>query len=151
MWTYDPTQLTTSALFQLRLLIGDTLQKDPQMQDEELGWLMTQRSSIYGAAADACRSLAAQMSRQADSTQGNLHTLYSSRARAYAASAGRYEVQAMARSAGLPYGGQMSQADYNQMLSNPDRMGPQFSIGMDDSFLPVGPLNSENVLTGEAE
>jgi hypothetical protein len=146
-WTYDPTALASTPLFQLRLLIGDTLSKDPQMQDEELTWLSGQRTSIYGAAADACRSLASQMARQADSTQGSLHTLYSARSRAYAAAAGRYEVQAMARSAGLPYSGQISQADYNQMLADPDRMGPQFAIGMQDNYLPVGPVNTEGSLS----
>lgn len=143
-WSYDLTALATTPLFQVRYLIGDTIADDPQIADEELSFAMSQRSNIYGAASDACRSLATQMGRQADSVQGNLRNTYSSRARAYAAAAARFEIQAMARSGGLPYSGQTSQTDYNQMRADPDRMGPQFSIGMDENFLPVGPVNSEN-------
>jgi hypothetical protein len=145
-WTYDPTALATTALFQLRWLIGDTLVKDPQMQDEELIWAISQRTSVYGAAADACNAIAARMSREADSTQGPAHTLYSSRARSYRAQAGTFEVKAMARSAGLPYGGQMSVADYELMTSDPDRIGGQFVIGMDDNFIPVGPVGNESAV-----
>lgn len=144
-WSYDLTQLSSNPLYALRWLIGDTVTKDQQIQDEELLFAMTQRSSIYGAAADACRSLAARLSREADSTQGSLHTLYSARARNYRAMAGGFEVQAMARSAGLPYSGQTSKADYDQMRTNPDRIGPQFSIGLDDAFLPVAPVNQEHL------
>lgn len=143
-WTYDIATLSTTPLFQLRWLIGDILSKDPQMQDEELTWAMGQRTNIYGAAADACRSLSARLSREADNSQGPLHTNYSARSRSYAARAGQYEVMAMARSAGLPYSGQISQADYNLMIADPDRMGPQFNIGMQDNFLPVGPVGQEN-------
>ena len=143
-WSYDITALTTTPLYALRLLIGDTIVKDPQLQDEELTWFISQRTSVYGAAAEACRSLSSQMSRQADSTQGKLHTLYSARSRAYAAAAARFEVLAIARSAALPYSGQTSYADYAQNAINPDRMGPQFAIGMDDNYLPDGIVGPEN-------
>lgn len=131
-WTYNAAQIATTPLFQLRWLIGDTLVKDQQLQDEELAWAMTQRSSIYGAAADCCRSLAARMSREADSTQGPAHTNYSVRARNYRVQAGGYDVMAMARSAGLPYSGQLSRIDYDTMASDPDRIAGQFRIGMGD-------------------
>ena len=142
-WTYNIAALATSPLFQLRLLIGDTLSKDPQFQDEELTWMMTQRSSIYGAASDACRSLSAQMARQADSVQGPLRTAYSTRSRSYAAAAARFELQAMSRSAGMPYSGHTSQIDYDALAADPDRIAGQFAIGMDDSFLPVSPIDTE--------
>lgn len=145
-WTYDPTQLATKPLYAVRWLIGDTLAKDPQLQDEELAWALTQRTNIYGAAADACNAIAARLSREADTTQGPAHTLYSSRARSYRAQAGTFEVKAMARSAGLPYGGQMSVADYEAMASDPDRIGGVFKIGMDDDFIPVGPVGNESAV-----
>jgi hypothetical protein len=143
-WTYDPAQIASSPLMQLRWLIGDTLTKDQQLQDEELTWAMTQRTSIYGAAADACRSLAGRMAREADSTQGSLHTLYSAKSRNYRAMSGTFEVQAMARSGGLPYSGQTSKTDYQAMLADPDRMGPQFNIGLEDNYLPAGIVAPEN-------
>jgi hypothetical protein len=144
-WSYDITQLATSPLMQLRWLIGDTLVKDPQLQDEELAFALSQRTSIYGAAADSCRALSARLSREADSTQGPLHALYSSRARAYAARAGDLEVRAMARSGGLPYSGMVSKADYEQMEQDPDRIAPQFGIDMEDNRLPVGGVGPETI------
>lgn len=143
-WSYDPTQLGTNTLMQLRWLIGDTLIKDPQLQDEELIWAISQRSSVYGAACDACRNLAARLSREADSTQGPSHTLYSARARNYRMQASQYELMALVRSAGTPYSGQISHSDYANVIADPDRMGPQFSIDMDENYLPTGALNAEN-------
>ena len=145
-WSYDPTLVAITPLYQLRWLIGDTLAKDPQIQDEELAWAISQRTSIYGAAADACNSLAARLSREADSTQGPAHTLYSTRARSYRAQAGTFEVKAMARSAGLPYGGMMDTVDYEAMAKDPSRIGGQFEIGMMDSCLPVGPVKPQSLV-----
>ena len=150
-WTYDPALLATTPLYQVRWLIGDTLPRDPQLQDEELSWALTQRTSIYGAAADACNALAARLSREADATQGPAHTLYSSRARSYRAQAGTFEVKAMARSAGLPYGGQMSVSDYELMAQNPDRIGGMFVIGLMDDLLPVSAVGNESVVDRMAQ
>jgi hypothetical protein len=148
-WTYDPTQIATSTLFQTRWLIGDILSKDPQFQDEELLWAMTQRTSIYGVAADACRAIASRLSREADSSQGNFRTAYSERARNYRAMAGTYEIQAAVRSGGMPYSGQLSQADYDIARSNPDTMRPAFAIGMMTNYLPIGPIDTELSPRGE--
>jgi hypothetical protein len=148
-WTYNAADIANSTLFQIRWLIGDTLQKDPQFQDEELTWAMTQRTSIYGVAADACRAIAARLSREADSSQGNFRTAYSERARNYRAMAGTYEIQASVRSGGLPYGGQISQSDYDLMARDPDRMNPSFAIGMMENFLPAGVLDSSPSPSGE--
>lgn len=148
-WTYDPSQIGTVTLYQIRWLIGDTIQKDPQFQDEELQWAMTQRTSIYGVAADACRAIASRMSREADSSQSNFRTGYSERARSYRAMAGVYEVQAAVRSGGMPYSGQLSQADYDLMRSDPDTMRPQFRIGMNTNFFPVAPVDTDYSPRGE--
>lgn len=142
-WTYDIATLSSNRVSQLRWLVGDILQKDPQMQDEELAFALSQRSSIYGAACDVCLALAARLSREADSSQGPLRTAYSTRSRAYAQRAAQYEVMAFARSGGLPYSGGISVADYQTMADNPDRIGPQFQIGLDDSDTPVGPARTQ--------
>lgn len=142
-WTYEIGQLTTNRLFQLRWLVGDILVKDPQMQDEELSFALSQRSSIYGAACDVCLALAARLSREADSSQGPLRTAYSTRSRAYAQRAAQYEVMAFVRSGGLPYSGGVSLNDYQSMASDPDRIGPQFQIGLDDTDTPVGPARTQ--------
>lgn len=145
-WTYDIATLATNKVTQLRWLVGDILIKDPQMQDEELAFALSQRSSIYGAACDVCLALAAKLSREADSSQGPMRTAHSTRARAYAARAAQYEVMAFARSGGLPYSGGLSRADYEAIAADPDRIGPQFQIGMDENNLPVSPVGPRSVV-----
>jgi len=59
-WTYDPTQLLTTPMMQVRYLIGDTKDTDRQVQDEEIQFALSERPSVYGAAAIVCRALSAQ-------------------------------------------------------------------------------------------
>ncbi|MDE2467772.1 MAG: hypothetical protein KGL35_03280 [Bradyrhizobium sp.] len=144
-WSYNPATLATVKKDQVRLLIGDTASPDPLMQDEEINFLISLRNSIYGAAAECCRSLAAQFARQADSTQGSMHTTYSSKSRAYASRAAQYENMAISRSGALPFAGGISIADKQQTEADSDRVPPQFNIGMDDNPLPVGPAGNETM------
>ena len=73
-WSYNVGQISTSALFQVRRLIGDVLAADQQLQDEEINWTLGRFSSIYGAAAECCRDIAAQFARKVDTVQGELRT-----------------------------------------------------------------------------
>lgn len=41
-WSYDPTNLKDSLKDQIRLLIGDTLDSDPLLQDEEIQFYIDQ-------------------------------------------------------------------------------------------------------------
>jgi hypothetical protein len=142
-WTYDPTQLGTSKMMQVRLLVGDTKPTDQQVQDEEINFALTQRANIYGAAAIICRSLSSQLSREADTVDKDLRTTLSQRATAYGKQAAAYEVKASVRGGGLPYAGGLSIADKIMNEANTDRVQPQFSIDMDDNYLPVAPVGNE--------
>ena len=53
-WTYDPTQLHDSPKDQIRLLIGDTLDSDPLLQDEEIQFYLEQNPNDVSRAALAC-------------------------------------------------------------------------------------------------
>lgn len=143
MWSYDPGQLANSKLMQTRLLIGDVTAKDPQLQDEEIAQLLVFRGSVYGAAADGCRAIASNLSRQADSVQGDIRVMYSARARNYGQRALQYETQAQVRSGGMPYAGGISISDKQQVENDADRVTPQFNIGQDDNTLPFGPMGNE--------
>jgi len=90
-----------------------------------------------------CRSLASRLSREADVVDRDLRTTLSARAKAYAARATEYETKAIVRGGGLPYAGGLSIADKIQNEQNPDRMQPQFNIGMEDNYLPVAPASNE--------
>jgi len=145
LWTYDPTQIAAKPLFQVRWLIGDVIQTDQQLQDEEIGFAVTQRPSIYGAAAECCRALSARLARQADTAQGDLHTTYSQRSRAYALRAAEYESKAAIRGGALPYAGGVGIADKQNQEADTDRVPPQFQIGMEDSSLPVSSAGNQSI------
>ena len=130
-------------MMQVRLLVGDTVSTDPQVQDEEITFLLKLRPSIWGAAAQVCRGLSARFSREADTVDKDLRTTLSAKARAYAMRAVDYETKAIARSGALPYAGGQSIADKVQNELNVDRVAPQFNIGMMDNYLPVAPVGNE--------
>lgn len=142
-WTYNLTQLATSSLMQVRYLIGDTVAAQPQVQDEEITFALSQRPSIYGAAAMVCRSLSSRLSREADTVDKDLRTTLSARATAYARRAAEYENKAISRGGALPYAGGISISDKVQNELNTDRVQPQFAIEMDDNYLPVAPVGNE--------
>lgn len=142
-WTYTPADLATSQLMQVRYLVGDTVATDQQVLDEEITFALSQRGSVYGAAATVCRSIAAKFSRRTDTIDKDLRTLMSSQAKAYSARANEFENQAAARSGAAPYAGGISIADKVQQELNPDRVPPNFNIGMTDDYFPVAPVGNE--------
>lgn len=140
-FTYNPSSVATSQMMQVRLVIGDTVESDQQIQDEEIDFFLTQRSSIYGAAAECCRSLASQYSRSADMRTGASDAKYSQMAVAYALRAQQFDAKAAAAGAGMPYCGGISQADKENSAQDDDRVNPQFAIGMFDSNLPLAQIS----------
>lgn len=136
-WTYEPTLIAASAMMQVRLAIGDILPSAPQLQDEEINYFLSIRSTINGACAECCRSLAARYSRSVDMKAGDNSRSFSQMAKAYSTQAAIFESKAAMGGAAVPYAGGISVADKMQQEQNPDRVSPQFNIGMDDNDLPV--------------
>lgn len=143
-WSYSLTTLSSTPKDQVRLLIGDTLSTDPQMQDEEITYFLTQRSSVYGAAAECCRTLQARFSRSVDQSAGDTKAMYSQLAKAYGIKAAEFEAKAAMGGAGLPYAGGISVTDKINQEGDGDRVPPQFQVGMEDNFLPVAPAGNES-------
>lgn len=141
-WTYsgDPD---SSLKDSVRFLVGDTLYTDQQIFDPEVLYAIKTRGNIWGAAATCCMMLSTQMSRKADTKQGDLYILYSSRAKQYAMRAAYYENKAIALGGGLPYAGGISVADKINEVANNDRVNPAFNIGMTDNWIPIGPAGNE--------
>jgi hypothetical protein len=146
-WTYNPMQLATSPLYQVRALIGDVMQGDQQLMDAEISWQLTQFSNVNLAAAACCRMMARKFARQVDITQGHLNTNYSARRKAYEELSKDLEQRGMA-TAITPYAGGISVSDVQGVQANTDRIQPEFTIGMSDNFLPVGPVGVEQPLGG---
>lgn len=149
VWTYsgDPTSSNKDAI---RFLIGDTLVGDPLLQDAEIAYTLALRGSLYGAAAQCCRSLATQMSRQADSSQGELRISYSSRSRNFAKRAEEYELREAISGSGQAWAGGISIADKQGRETDTDRVKPQFNLGMTDSSIPISQGGNE-LLSGTDE
>jgi len=143
-WSYTPATLATVVKDQVRFLIGDTLSTDQQVQDEEIVFAISQRSSIWGAAAECCRALAAKFARSVDMSAGSSKSSFSQMAKAYTGKALDFEAKAAMGGAGMPYAGGISVADKLQQEMDSDRVNPQFQIGMDDDFLPVAPAGNES-------
>ena len=133
-WSYNPSQLAVNAKDAVRLLIGDVVSTDQQMQDEEIVYLGTQRGSIYGTAAECCRALSAKFSRSVDQQAGTSKVYYSQMAKAYSVKALEFDVKASYSA--MPYAGGISLSDKMMQDLNTDRVQPQFTIGIMDNYSP---------------
>jgi hypothetical protein len=135
MWTYYPSSgLPRDAL---RLMIGDTVPTDQQLQDEELAVFIAQRGTITGAAADACRSLAAKYSRSVTQAGGgSASAAFSDLSKAYSRMAFTFEARSAARGS-MPYVGGISMADKQQGVQDADDVQPQFMVGILDNVIPT--------------
>ena len=148
-WTYsgDPS---SSAKDAVRYLAGDTNDKDPQGSDGEILFAVAQTFSQYSAAAMVCRAIASKYARDVDSVQNELRTLWSSRQKAYTSQAKQLDAKAQTFGFAAPYAGGISRSDKIAQDNNTDRVRPQFNIGMDDNYLPIGPVGNEPMLRGMA-
>jgi hypothetical protein len=99
-WTYDVSQLATSDLMKVRNLVGDTNTTDPLQQDEEINFALTERGTVYGAAAMVCRTLAAKFARDSDVASQDMRTSLSQRSSNFLRLAKEYEPEAAAAQSG---------------------------------------------------
>lgn len=148
MWTYsgDPT---ASPKDEVRFLIGDTNSKDQELQDAEINYCIT---TVYGSlenappqgnylpAAYAADNLAAQYSRLADKTVGDLSITYSGRFTQFQAIAAR--LHARATNSLIPmYAGGQSHAEKRATYANRDLISPAIKIDGMDYISPSNQLN----------
>lgn len=145
VWSYVPAQLAASTKDQVRLLIGDVLSTDPQMQDEEIVFAISNNSSIAGAAADCCTALASKFARSPDQKSAALQVNFSQLSKQYALMAVYYRNQAAIGGSAMPYAGGISLTDKLNQEQNSDRVSPQFTIGMQDDLLPLPPIGPETM------
>lgn len=141
-WSYDPTALST-ALYQARMLIGDTMIGDQLLSDAEVNFCLSLYPNVYLGAAECARNIAMKFARQVDISQGELQTSYSQRSVRYGQIAKELESRGSARGGvalGI-YAGGISVQDKIIQQQNPDRVRPQFNLGMWDNLLvPVPPV-----------
>jgi len=135
--TYDPTLPTSKD--KVRLLIGDNDPASFQMQDEEIGFFISsENGNLYGAAASACRALAAHYARLADTVVESVSVFNAARRESYLKLA--VQLEGKRNSSGTGFGGQaevycggISVADMKEAESDPDRVPMRFRVGQDDN------------------
>ena len=142
-WTYNAAQVGTVPLYTVRHLIGDVVQSDQQLVDQEVLYAVGTYSNVYLASADCCRSVAARYARQVDTVQGELRTLYSARTKRYSAMAVDLEMRGMARGGATAYVGGISIMDKISYETDPDRVPPSFNVAMFDNWLPESPVGHQ--------
>ncbi len=140
-WTYNPALLSSSDLYQIRLLIGDTQQGDKLLADTEITFTRTQYSNNWLAGAACCRAIALKLARAVDISEGGLRKTYSQKSKAYQLLAVKLEADGYAKGAIGGYAGGISRQDVQTQDQNTDRVQPEFTIGWTDNMVvPVGPV-----------
>lgn len=129
-WTYD-SDVTTDR-DKVRFLIGDTVSEDPQLDDGEVAFLLTQYGSVQAAALAACRALIAKYSRLCDKWVGDLKILASQKQLHYTRLLESL-VTTSGNLAAIPSAGGISVGQKESYESDTDRVAPAFRRGQDDN------------------
>lgn len=83
-WSYDPTSLATSKKDQIRFKLGDTVEADALLQDEEIEFLLAQSNGdVLQASIQACISIISILSGFTDFKVGPYSESQGSRLSAY--------------------------------------------------------------------
>lgn len=125
----------------VRLLIGDTDSGDALLSDAEIAFYLAENgNNEYRAASEACKAIAAKLSRLPDIKTGRVQISNKDRARDFLALSKQLYNKFLAGTV-LPYAGGISEADKQTQEENEDRVPPFFAR---NSFIQPG---SENPLT----
>lgn len=128
-WTYsgDPS---SSPKDEVRFLIGDTIQADPLLQDEEINSVLAYEPNPLLAAVICANTIAAKFARLADVTVGKTKIAYNQKAEAYFKLADKLEAQANGNLKPIPYAGGISREDKKAQDEDTDRVEPYFQRDM---------------------
>lgn len=126
-WSYDPSQLSTSTLYQVRLEVGDTNESAQLLQDEEISQFLAVEQNTWGAAARCCEVISRTMLRKADVRvgRGGTDLVYSTAAKQYAAMAATLRKRANATNA--PWTGGTSISEKLSQQQDSDLVQPLFT------------------------
>lgn len=122
-WTYDPSDMS-SALNRVRLRMGDVIEDDPQMQDEEIQLFIDVSSTDADAAYAALTALAARYARESDKWVGDLKILKSQKFRAIKDLL--TEMEGTTRFIGIPSAGGIRYSQKEEIEGDTDMVTPSF-------------------------
>ncbi len=146
-YTWDPSELSTSQLQQVRFELQDTDASNQLLSDEEIEYAGTVETNLWGAAAHCAEVIARGFLRKADIKLGRaMQVTYSKMAQQYFDMA--VVLRKKALGANVPWVGGMSVSDKVLYLQNPDLVAAIFTKTMQenpwtggyqpDSLPPVG-------------
>jgi hypothetical protein len=128
-WSYD--QALSTARDRVRFLIGDTDSAEPQFQDEELDYLLTDAVSETAAAVTAVQGLIAKYSRRVDRQVGSLKISSSKMVENYTALLKTLTTSAAA-GRGYPTAGGVYQSEKDAAAANDTLVQPSIRRGIHD-------------------
>lgn len=133
-FTYSGDPLSSSR-DELRFLLGDTNENDPQYTDREIEYFLEGESNIFLAASTAASSLAAKYSRMTSKSVGDLSISYGERQDHYKSLASALALRAATSSAAIApiYAGGLTKSDKLIDEQSTDRAKPAFKRGMHDN------------------
>lgn len=132
-WTYtgDPADSTKD---EVRFLVGDTVQSDQQVQDEEISYAISAESSTLRAAVRVARAIAAHYARSVEKQVGDLKIKAGDTYKNYLEIVKSLEQEAAGSLPGAaPFAGGISHATKDTTKEDSDRVEPYFSRGMLDN------------------
>jgi hypothetical protein len=112
----------------VRFLVGDTDATDYFLEDNEIDYLLLVWTSVQTAAVEACKAIAAKLSREADKRIGDLSLSMSQRAAAYLTLAKTLAKSSSSMLSG--FAGGISQSSKETVEDDSDRVVPAFTRGM---------------------
>jgi hypothetical protein len=127
-WSY--TGPASSSADAVRFLVGDTVEADPLLSDEEIAWLLTEHGNIVGlAAVQACETIAAKFARLADSQVDDVAAKASQRAAGYRTLAADLRGRVTVAGA-MPFAGGISIGQKDTAEADTARVPPIFTRDM---------------------
>jgi hypothetical protein len=133
-WTYsgDPGSSNRDAV---RFLIQDTDTNDQLLQDAEIDWLLSETSTVYGAATEAAKAIATYFARLADTDIESVSVKYSQKHKQYLKIANRLQIKADASGSGIakPDVNGVSVSEMESVWEDDDRPNDRFYRGQFDN------------------
>lgn len=136
-WSYEPGASDKDTV---RLLVGDTDETKRQLHDEEIAFFLGANSSVYVAASEAAKAIAALYGRDVDKQVGDLKISASQRQSHYLTLAKQLRTRAGLSVA--PYAGGITRSGKDSVASDTDRVRPAFARGQFDSPYVTDPTAS---------
>lgn len=128
-WTYTMKFDGTVRRDEVRLLVQDTTETEPLVQDEEIDYFLSNSGgNVRMAALSVARVIHAKFTKRVDKEVGDLRNFWSQRAKNYMDVVSRLEREIALVCA--PYAGGISEDDKDNQEDDTDRVPPKFTKDM---------------------